>query len=239
MLRRLRPTRGFTLIELLVVIAIIAILAAILFPVFARARAQARKAVCQSGLRQFGIALGMYLQDFDEQFPFEYAVDPPIRDETGALRPIMRWPQLLQPYIKNATIAECPDRSQAIRDNYKDFGVPRYWGYGWNECLYRQSLAIVTQPAETAVMADCNGGAFGCSNTPEASPSGWGNCSESRRRIAFANYYGSWAASGPLAGQWEKYIRHGEGSVICFVDGHVKYMASRTICSVDQLRITP
>src|SRR5262245_57150515 len=61
--------RGFTLIELLVVIAIIAILAAILFPVFARAREQARKATCLSNLRQMGTAVTMYVQDYDETYP--------------------------------------------------------------------------------------------------------------------------------------------------------------------------
>src|SRR5260370_6629248 len=61
--------RGFTLIELLVVIAIIAILAAILFPVFARAREQARKTTCLSNMKQIGLSLGMYLQDNDEVFP--------------------------------------------------------------------------------------------------------------------------------------------------------------------------
>ena len=63
------PRRGFTLIELLVVIAIIAILAAILFPVFARAREQARRSVCLSNMKQIGLGLGMYMQDYDQTFP--------------------------------------------------------------------------------------------------------------------------------------------------------------------------
>ncbi|NCO34930.1 MAG: hypothetical protein AUJ92_00850 [Armatimonadetes bacterium CG2_30_59_28] len=65
----MRRDKGFTLIELLVVIAIIAILAAILFPVFARAREKARTASCQSNLKQIGLAMMMYVQDFDEVYP--------------------------------------------------------------------------------------------------------------------------------------------------------------------------
>src|SRR5579872_2787695 len=68
----LRGRRGFTLIELLVVIAIIAILAAILFPVFARAREQARKASCISNMKQLGLAALMYTQDYDETWPTMY-----------------------------------------------------------------------------------------------------------------------------------------------------------------------
>src|SRR6185436_4509460 len=79
LLNPLRPTRlraGFTLIELLVVIAIIAILAAILFPVFAQAREKARQAACSSNMKQIGLGLMMYTKDYDETFPFS-AFPPP------------------------------------------------------------------------------------------------------------------------------------------------------------------
>ena len=95
--------RGFTLIELLVVIAIIAILAAILFPVFARAREKARQTSCLSNLKQLGLAWTMYAQDYDEQFPFDaYIGNPHPMLCTG-----------LYPYVKNRNIFYCPS-AQAL-----------------------------------------------------------------------------------------------------------------------------
>jgi len=98
-----RRLPGFTLIELLVVIAIIAILAAILFPVFARARENARKATCQSNLKQISMGLLQYAQDYDECLPFLYqAVSNP---RTGLA-------QITQPYIKNWEVHNCPSSDQ-------------------------------------------------------------------------------------------------------------------------------
>jgi prepilin-type N-terminal cleavage/methylation domain-containing protein/prepilin-type processing-associated H-X9-DG protein len=90
-----RPRRGFTLIELLVVIAIIAILAAILFPVFAQARDAARKASCTSNMKQVGLAMLMYTQDYDETFPFA-AYNP-------AGETLIMWYDLIEPYVKSGT----------------------------------------------------------------------------------------------------------------------------------------
>jgi len=92
---------GFTLIELLVVIAIIAILAAILFPVFARAREAARKTVCASNLRQLGMASHMYAQDFDEKLPCDYYA---CNSSTTHIRLV----QQIQPYINSMDILYCP-----------------------------------------------------------------------------------------------------------------------------------
>jgi len=112
-----RPLRGFTLIELLVVIAIIAILAAILFPVFAQAKAAAKKSACLSNTKQIGIGLYMYLTDFDDALPMaNYPaapayVGPPFtvfawHDGAGVAE--LSWADLLLPYTKNIPIFKCP-----------------------------------------------------------------------------------------------------------------------------------
>ena len=92
--------RGFTLIELLVVIAIIAILAAILFPVFARAREKARQTSCLSNMKQLGLAFMMYAQDYDE------TLIPLANGGYGIAR--YRWTTLIDPYVKNQQILTCP-----------------------------------------------------------------------------------------------------------------------------------
>lgn len=111
--------RGFTLIELLVVIAIIGILAAILFPVFARARENARRTSCVSNVKQLGVAMQMYVQDFDNSFPPRLpnpvAGPPypckPCRSDMGAPS---TWINLAQPYVKSRQLFVCPS----------DTGVP-------------------------------------------------------------------------------------------------------------------
>src|SRR2546429_6669246 len=87
-----RRSSGFTLIELLVVIAIIAILAALLFPVFAQARAKARQTTCVSNLKQVGLAINMYLSDYDETFPWS----------TSGSQSGWTWYQSIDPYVKSA-----------------------------------------------------------------------------------------------------------------------------------------
>lgn len=97
---------AFTLIELLVVITIIAILAAILFPVFARARENARKASCQSNLKQIGLGLMQYAQDFDGWTPgsVTFGQAPPGGGTTGG----RSWPSMIQPYVKSSQLFVCP-----------------------------------------------------------------------------------------------------------------------------------
>lgn len=108
----MRRKAGFTLIELLVVIAIIAILAAILFPVFAQAREKARATSCLSNTRQLGTAVRMYVQDYDEMFPFAANLEDGFADAG-------KWygKNKLQPYIKNEGILLCPSMTRFSQYN--------------------------------------------------------------------------------------------------------------------------
>jgi len=113
--------RGFTLIELLVVIAIIAILAAILFPVFAKAREKARQTSCLSNVKQLCTAIAMYAQDYDDKLLF-------------AANFGRWWYQVLEPYTKNTQIFRCPSRPG------------NYPGYAWNYYIGYQPGATWSPP---------------------------------------------------------------------------------------------
>ena len=112
---------GFTLIELLVVIAIIAILAAILFPVFARARENARRASCMSNMRQIGLGFMQYSQDNDESFPLKGATGA-----NGKIPPC--WLHSIQPYVKSYQVYKCPSDTKiegepALGVDYTSYGI--------------------------------------------------------------------------------------------------------------------
>lgn len=113
--RLVKRNTGFTLIELLVVIAIIAILAAILFPAFARARENARRASCQSNLKQMGLGILQYVQDYDE-------VMPPSYNQTDGGR---SWRTLVQPYVKSTQLFMCPSNPKNSENAFDDNNLIR------------------------------------------------------------------------------------------------------------------
>jgi len=100
----MKEFKGFTLIELLVVIAIIAILAAILFPVFAQAREKARQSTCLSNMKQIGLAITMYIEDYDQTYPTAYRY----KNGASSANGYIHWSGATQPYIKNWKIFVCP-----------------------------------------------------------------------------------------------------------------------------------
>jgi prepilin-type N-terminal cleavage/methylation domain-containing protein/prepilin-type processing-associated H-X9-DG protein len=215
---------GFTLIELLVVIAIIAILAAILFPVFAQAREQARAATCTSNTRQIGMATMMYAQDYDETMPLFYAYNTkaPNGERAWAGDPLHKGVEvLLAPFTKNTQIFRCPDDNGGAGLADPDYGCPSrdtyHTCYGssyrfnrgsfstaatessQNNFLYDTSRIIrqaqFALPAETRIMRD------------EMLP--WFGQDEKY------GYLPSWYR------QW-----HTRGGGIVFADGHSKFTVS-------------
>ncbi|HEX8234824.1 MAG TPA: DUF1559 domain-containing protein [Abditibacteriaceae bacterium] len=161
---------GFTLIELLVVIAIIGILAAILFPVFARARENARRTSCVSNVKQLGTAMMMYVQDFDNQYPPRMPDSPgpaypcrPCRTDMGLPT---SWTNLAQPYVKSRQLFVCPSDSGvpgALAADPFNSASPRparmadFYGssYCLNVVVTRvRSEAAIPRPAETYLGAE-------------------------------------------------------------------------------------
>jgi prepilin-type N-terminal cleavage/methylation domain-containing protein/prepilin-type processing-associated H-X9-DG protein len=138
--------KGFTLIELLVVIAIIAILAAILFPVFARAREKARQTSCLSNAKQIGLACSMYFQDYDEAL-LHYRHEEPGNTS-------IYWWHIVDPYIKNSQIWVCPSHKSSAHGygwNYRYLGWPGRGGTHSNAAAF---LGEVTHPAETFMVGE-------------------------------------------------------------------------------------
>ncbi|MCC6729104.1 MAG: DUF1559 domain-containing protein [Chthonomonadales bacterium] len=243
---------GFTLIELLVVIAIIAILAAILFPVFAQARATARKTVCLSNLKQLNLGVQQYIQDYDERFPGwtwgnRYTAD------SGTF-----WDNAIYPYVKNLGVYQCPDDilewnhdpdwtrngpDGGANDrfvtpsgcNFWDRCNPTHNSYAINETLTgARKLAAVQQPASYSCLLE------GAISLVDA----WQDPALAGRiaaRAAFASQTeGCCMMWGEIGGNYgwhtaQEYIdfygkakcdnsaRHQGGTNVSYVDSHVKF----------------
>ena|SRR5579871_6254110 len=264
---------GFTLIELLVVIAVIAILAALLFPVFSAARRKSHQAACMSNLRQIALGFQMYKQDYDSYYPYW---DWNLSSNQGTRSPNhleSLWINAVYPYVKNAGVFACPsaiDRhtlrqnlvwswtdaqhfdSAGIADGIKDAPV----NYGMSEMLSTGeacdsisncSEGGIDRPSQSLLVADC---LQGLTNHLDGRPNR-NNPNDPRHnyiisRVAFANgpydcyqpavvatcgaaATGSIADFGTNIATFDTQTRHQVGSVVCFTDGHTKWLPAHAI----------
>ncbi len=156
----LKKRSAFTLIELLVVIAIIAILAAILFPVFGRARENARRSSCQSNLKQLGIMVIQYTQDYDERYPA--SMHGTILAGGAVSNNTNSWMNFMQPYIKSTQVFACPSEGNAT-GNAPGVNFPVHYAYNYyiggnsassTTATPNKTLAQVVKPSQTVLMVD-------------------------------------------------------------------------------------
>jgi len=228
---------AFTLIELLVVIAIIALLAAILFPVFAQAREKARETTCISNLRQIGMGVRMYVQDYEETFPIFHAYNSAIPPWTPGHKGVE---VEIDPYTKSKMIFRCPDdlggpslKTDAPNtDNYND-------AYGSSYRFQSSCFTIVdgldgsyqnNAPVSTAD-----------TNVIAATDASFVYPSETRimRDEIFPFFDGKHDPDGSKYGYWPGYYTqwHPNGGGLVFADGHAKFITSEL--AFQKTRATP
>ena len=218
-----RRKSAFTLIELLVVIAIIAILAAILFPVFARARENARRASCQSNLKQIGLGLLQYIQDYDEAMPPSAVGGVASSTNNGTA---YKWMDAIYPYVKSEQIFVCPSDGGASYLYSKNIPAGQssiaYGSYGQNGA-YRNAGDAQTPPRSAAYLVTL-------ASLGSPSQIVWATDTNNREE-ANGSYGFSWADATSVPPvtiingqrQLDKIAeRHLETTNVLYCDGHVK-----------------
>lgn len=205
--------KAFTLIELLVVIAIIAILAAILFPVFARARENARRASCQSNLKQIGLGIQQYTQDYDEQMPMCYW--------TPAANTQMSWKDAIQPYVKSFQLFVCPSNTFTNISTYQSLNkIPL--SYNCNSTQAQAVFGSTSGTAYTGGNAAYNIAAFQYPATTIAAFESTFTNSDFNIANAYFAVTNRTSANNP--GTTYLFSGHLSTGNYLFVDGHVKAM---------------
>ncbi|MEI6500650.1 MAG: DUF1559 domain-containing protein [Armatimonadota bacterium] len=197
--------KGFTLIELLVVIAIIAILAAILFPVFAKAREKARQSSCLSNFKQIGLGVLSYAQDYDESLPIEY--DNLVGKAAWEWCNSDRWTNYqdsITPYVKNTGIFVCPSARTVTAEN------ATAWNHGlytaWGGPIYPNGM---------------NGNSLGAFQSPS-------------KMFIIVDSTNAWIDCARVSATWDLTAkRHNDGFNVAYIDGHAKW-TKKSAMTMDQ-----
>jgi len=210
---------------LLVVIAIIAILAAILFPVFAKAREKARQASCSSNVKQLAISVLMYAQDYDEALPGFYSRLVPPNPW-----PLKQWVHDIYPYTKNWQIFRCPSGGDSNTSANTPPAVPRVpIGYGTNPWAmsggrgnFNNNMAQFARPSEMVVIFDAYRAGRYCTYPMGYNLGSRGDDCRARPDGIVVDSSGAATVNGTNT------ARHNEGSNVAFGDGHVKWLRAGT-----------
>lgn len=198
---------GFTLIELLITVAIIGILAAILLPVFARARENARRASCMNNMKQIALGVFMYTQDYDSKLPLIEVNDAANVTPTNPYG----WADALQPYLKSTQIFQCPSGSSTNVDptavNYTDYWINRYTDSLSDSAFDSPALTVLL--GEGGYTTNSYGSRFSTQGIYDDARWTTGTCWNTDQQIYLPNHRGN---------------LHLDGSNYAFADGHVKWL---------------
>lgn len=224
---------AFTLIEILVVVAIIALLAAILFPAFARSRENARRASCQTNLKSLALVFKQYMQDYDSKYCST------LISLTGSPR---GWADAIQPYAKSAQVLQCPSEKNAANPDpsfLPTLADPRgYTDYAYNANLGRRNEAELAAASATILL--CEGITFPAESPQDGNDSGSpGGCEGDSTFAGAAPGVFQLMQTGQLFNS--DVTRHLDGGNYAFTDGHVKWLRPEKIynwCTVPNSNAT-